>query len=81
MNCMQKDFKGVVHPKNVIMSSHTHPLVVSNLYEFISSAERKRRYFKIYMGNQTVDGPHWHLVGGKYTLEVNGAHQLLLTFF
>jgi len=31
MNCMQKDFKGVVHPKNVIMSSHTHPLVVSNL--------------------------------------------------
>jgi len=32
--------------------------VVPNLYEFISSAQHKRRYFGKYIGNQTVDGPH-----------------------
>jgi len=26
--------------------SFTHPQVVPNLYEFLSSAEHKRRYFK-----------------------------------
>jgi len=30
------------------MSSLTHPQVVPNLYEFISSAEHKRRYFEEY---------------------------------
>jgi len=29
-----------------ILSSFTHPQVVPNLYEFLSSAEHKRRYFK-----------------------------------
>jgi len=31
-----------------MLSSFTHPEVVPNLYEFISSAEHKRRYFKDY---------------------------------
>jgi len=29
-----------------ILSSFTHPQVVSNLYEFLSSVEHKRRYFE-----------------------------------
>jgi len=29
-----------------IMSSFTHPYVVPNLYEFLSLAEHKRRYFE-----------------------------------
>ncbi len=33
--------KGIVHPKMKILSSFTHPKVVPNLYEFLSSAEHK----------------------------------------
>jgi len=29
-----------------ILSSFTHPQVVSNLYEFLSSVEHKGRYFE-----------------------------------
>uniref|UniRef100_A0A673KXR9 Protein kinase C n=1 Tax=Sinocyclocheilus rhinocerous TaxID=307959 RepID=A0A673KXR9_9TELE len=36
--------KGVVHPKMKILSFFTHPQVVLNLYEFLSSVEHKRRY-------------------------------------
>jgi len=39
-------FKGIVHPKIKIVSSFTHLYVVSNLYELLSSAEHKRRYFE-----------------------------------
>jgi len=39
-------FKGIVHPKMKILSSFTHPQVVQNLYEFLYSAEHKRRYFE-----------------------------------
>ncbi len=39
-------FKGIVHPKMKILSSFTHPQVVSNLYEFLCSAEHKGRYFE-----------------------------------
>jgi len=35
--------KGIVH---LILSSSTHSKVVSNLYEFLSSAEHKGRYFE-----------------------------------
>jgi len=38
--------KGIVHPKMKILSSFTHPQVVPNLHDFLSSAEHKRRYFK-----------------------------------
>jgi len=34
--------KGILHPKNVILSSFTHPQVVANLYEFLSSAENTK---------------------------------------
>jgi len=33
-------------PKMKILSSFTHPQVVANLYEFLSSAEHKGRYFE-----------------------------------
>jgi len=35
--------KGIVQPK---MKSFTHPKVVPNLNEFLSSVEHKRRYFE-----------------------------------
>ncbi len=40
------EIKGIVHPKMKILSSCTHPQVVSNLYEFLCSAEHKGRYFE-----------------------------------
>jgi len=40
--------KGTVHPKIKIRSSFTRPQVVPNLYEFLSSAEQKIRYFEEY---------------------------------
>ncbi len=40
----EKAFKGIVHPKMKILSSFTHPQVVPNLYECLSSAEHKGRY-------------------------------------
>jgi len=36
--------KGILHLKMKILSSFTHPQVVANLYEFLSSAEYKGRY-------------------------------------
>jgi len=39
-------FKGILHPNMKILSSFTHPQVVANLYELLSSAEHKGRYFK-----------------------------------
>jgi len=37
--------KGYSHPKRKILS-FTHPQIVANLYEFLSSAEHKGRYFE-----------------------------------
>lgn len=37
--------KGFVHPKLKILSPFTRPHVVSNLYDFVSSLEHKRRNF------------------------------------
>jgi len=51
---MHANLKGIVHPKIKILSSFTHPHVVPTLYEFLSSAEHKRRYFEDYGYNQTV---------------------------
>jgi len=34
--------KGIVHPKMKIRSSFTHPQVVPNMYEFLSSTEQKK---------------------------------------
>jgi len=33
--------RGILHPKICILSSFTHPQVVANLYEFLSSAKHK----------------------------------------
>ncbi len=41
-----KPLKGIVHPKTTIILSFTHPQVVPNLFEFLSFAEHKRRYFE-----------------------------------
>jgi len=40
--------KAIVHPKMNMLSSFPHPQVVPNLYELLSSAEHKRRYFEEY---------------------------------
>jgi len=38
--------KGILHPQMKLLSSFTHPQVVATLYEFLSSAEHKGRYFE-----------------------------------
>jgi len=38
--------KGTVHLKMKILSSFTHPQVVPNLNDFLSSAEHKVRYLE-----------------------------------
>jgi len=38
--------KGRLHPKMKILSSFTHPQVVANLNEFLSSVEHKGKYFE-----------------------------------
>jgi len=40
------DIKGIVHLKIKILSSFTHPQVFSKMFEFLSSAVRKGRYFE-----------------------------------
>ncbi len=40
------NIKGIVYQRMKILASSTYPQIVPNLYEFISSAEHKRRYFK-----------------------------------
>ncbi len=36
--------KGIIHPKMKITSSFIHRQVVPNLFEFISSAEHKKKH-------------------------------------
>jgi len=40
-----RKFKGIVHPKIKILSQFTHAQVVPNKYEFLCSAEHKRKIF------------------------------------
>jgi len=47
--------KGILHPKMKILSSFTHPQVVPNLYEFLSFAEHKGRYFENDWNFGTID--------------------------
>ncbi len=53
--CLNKQVKGIVHPKVKILSSFTHPQVVPNLYECLCSAEHKGRYSEEY-GKQSSSG-------------------------
>jgi len=39
-------FKGILHPKMQILSPFTYPQVVATLYDILSSAEHKGRYFE-----------------------------------
>jgi len=53
-------FKEILHQKMKVLSSYTHPHVVSNLYEFLSSAEQKGRYleecqYKMQMEFENID--------------------------
>jgi len=57
MSLLSLLIKGLVHPKMKILSSFTHPHVVSNLYVFICSAEDKGRYLEECF-NQTDLIPH-----------------------
>jgi len=53
------NIKRIGDPKIKILSSFTHPQVVLNLYEFLSSAEQKKQTLMLKnMGNQAVNtGP------------------------
>jgi len=42
---LKHSLKRLIHLKMKILSSFSHPQVVSKLYEFLSSAEHKSRYF------------------------------------
>jgi len=57
-----------------ILSSFTHPQIVANLYEFLSSAEHKGRYFEERLEpNSFIGIIGTSIVGKKNTMEVNGA--------
>ena len=43
---MSLRLKVILHFKMKILSSYTHPHVVSNPYEFLSSAEQEGRYLE-----------------------------------
>jgi len=49
--------KEIVHPQMKILTLFTHPHVVPDLYEILSSGEHKRGSLEKY--HQTVDGSHW----------------------
>jgi len=53
-----------------ILSSFTHPQVVANLYELLSSSEHKGRYLEERLA------PLTSIVFYFSTMEVNGAKQL-----
>ncbi len=57
-----------VHPKMKIVSSFTQPHVIPNLYEFVSYAEHKGRYFELLV---PID---FHS-RERNTMEVNRDHQ------
>jgi len=49
-----------------ILSSFTRPSVVSNLYEFLSSAEHKGRYFEDRLEPISCLAPFIYIVEKKY---------------
>jgi len=59
-----------------ILSSFIHPQVVPNLYEFLSSAEHKRRYFEECQYNQQLWASLTSIVFFLHTMAVNGDYQL-----
>lgn len=67
--------KGWFHQKIKILPSFTHPLVVSNLYDLLSSVKAKEDSLKNF-GNRTIV----HSVYMEQSIEVNGYGQLQ-TFF
>jgi len=65
--------KRIIHFKMKILSCTTHPQVVSNLYEFLSSSEQKDDILK-FVSNQTVNWTHrLQLYFIFPTIEVNGS--------
>jgi len=59
--------KGILHPKMKILS-FTHPQVVANLYEFLSSAEHKGRCFEERLGPNSCLTPLTSIVEKKEIL-------------
>jgi len=73
---LKHSLKRLVHLKMKILSSFTHPQVVSKLYEFFSSAEHKSRYFNECQETESWWTPLTFIVVKTYsTMEVNGVHQ------
>jgi len=63
--------KGILHPKMKILSSFTHSQIVTNMYEFLSSAEHIGRYFEERLEPNSCLVPLTSIVE-KNTMEVNG---------
>jgi len=59
-----------VHPKMKILTSFTHPHVVPNLYEFLSSVEHKIRSFLRMLETRELVAIDFHSIFP--TMEVNG---------
>ncbi len=64
-------FTGIVHPNIYILLSFTHPQVVPNLHECLSSAEHKRRYSEE-CGKQSSSGAQLTSIVFFFPMEVNG---------
>ncbi len=62
--------KGIVHPKNKVLSSFTH----TQIWIYFYCWTQKKVFWRMF-GNQTVDGSHW-LKYFIHTMEVNGYRQL-----
>ncbi len=69
--------KGIVHPKMDVLSSFTHPFVSPKPYDFLSSAENKRKYLEEFC-KQTllvtfdfhcIDKKHWDIC--EWTIALN----------
>ncbi len=63
---VQNVLKGIVHLKNKILSSFTHPQAAPNLYEFLCSAEHKGRYFEESLLPGCLGAPLTSIVEKKY---------------
>ncbi len=76
LNRMQNNGQDVtwdVRLRGCILPSFTHPHLVPNLYEFLSSVKHWRRYSEEFY--QTIDGSYWRQYY-FFPYYGNGYHQL-----
>ncbi len=59
-------WKPIFHPKMKILSSFTHPQIVPNLHEFLSSAEQKEDIWKKVKNENRVDVSIWRWLNAGF---------------